>query len=82
MNEAIKTLLAQWGASGAILIAVGFYLVKREMAFQVQQARWESTIEARHQEVVTLTKEVTTALVKVQVEVAELEEIIKKCGRA
>lgn len=81
MDEAIKTILTQWGAAGASIIAVGLYLIKRELAFQRREALWDTRLEERHKEVLALTEKVTAAIVTFTNSAQDLKDIIEKCPK-
>lgn len=80
MGEAVTAILKEWGAAGGVLIALGLYLIKREVAFQRQQTRWEDLIEKRHQEVLTLTEKVTAAITKFETNLTACKDVQTKRG--
>lgn len=78
MEEAIKTILNTLGPSGAFLIAMASYLIKKELAFHNERLRHDALIEKRHEEMLALhavSGEFAKELVFLKNEISELKSV-------
>jgi len=79
MEEAIKTILNTLGPSGAFLIAMASYLIKKELAFHNERLRHDALIEKRHEEMLALhavSGEFAQELVLLKNEILEIKSVI------
>lgn len=56
MDDVIKSLIEQMGVSGAIIVALAGYLVKKEIYFQKERTEFMVLLESKSNALVDLVK--------------------------
>ncbi len=65
-EQVLQMILTQGGLAGALLVAVVFYLLKKELAFAQERKDFSNALEARNTEIYSILKEAVAFQTKIE----------------
>ncbi len=76
MDNVLAEILKQYGGMGAIVIVLGSYLLKKEIAFAEERKAYVERENLRHTETIDMAKAVTSYMVEFTAKLERLEKVV------